>query len=108
LPSKRDIPKSTAKTRFASLGLPSFYTEGAETASGERFNTYDLTAAHLTLPFHTRLRVTSVATGRSVIVRINDRGPFRSGRVVDVSYSAAQALGMVEEGIAQVKLDIVR
>jgi rare lipoprotein A len=107
-PWKRDNPKSAAKTRFAPVGLASFYTEGAETANGERFNTYDLTAAHLSLPFDTRLRVTSVATGRSVIVRINDRGPFLSERVVDVSYSAAEALGMVEEGIAQVKLDIVR
>jgi rare lipoprotein A len=91
-----------------SRGLASFYTEGHETASGERFDTHELTAAHPTLPFGTRLQVTNVATGRSVMVRVNDRGPFVKGRVVDVSYSAAQALGMVHAGVANVKVDIVQ
>jgi len=66
-----------------------------------------LTAAHQTLPFGTRLRVTNVATGRSVTVRINDRGPYIPGRVVDVSYVAAESLGIVGRGIAKVKLDVV-
>src|SRR5713101_294792 len=79
-----------------------------QTASGERFDTNELTAAHRTLPFGTRLRVTNVATGRSVTVRVNDRGPFVPGRDVDVSYSAAQTLGMVGGGIAKVKLDVVQ
>jgi rare lipoprotein A len=93
---------------MASHGLASFYTEGTQTASGEKFDTNELTAAHPTLPFGTRLRVTNVATGRSVTVRINDRGPYVAGRVVDVSYSAAQSLGMVGKGVANVKLDVVR
>lgn len=92
----------------ASQGLASFYTEGTRTASGERFNTHELTAAHRTLPFGTRLRVTNVTTGRSVTVRVNDRGPFIPGRIVDVSYSAAESLGMVGRGVAKVKLDVVQ
>jgi rare lipoprotein A len=100
--------KNAAEAQVASHGLASFYTEGTHTASGERFDTHELTAAHRTLPFGTRLRVTSVATGRSVTVRVNDRGPFVPGRVVDVSYSAAETLGMVGRGIAKVKLDVVR
>ena len=95
-------------TPIASQGVASFYTEGQQTASGEKFDTHDLTAAHPTLPFGTRLRVTNVATGRSVTVRINDRGPYVPGRVVDVSYSAANALGMVGSGTAKVKLDVVQ
>jgi rare lipoprotein A len=91
-----------------SQGLASFYSEGTQTASGEKFDARDLTAAHPTLPFGTRLRVTNVATGRSVTVRVNDRGPYVPGRIVDVSYSAAQSLGMVGKGIANVKLDVVQ
>jgi rare lipoprotein A len=93
---------------MASQGIASFYTEGVRTASGEKFDTHELTAAHPTLPFGTRLRVTNVATGRSVTVRVNDRGPYVPGRIVDVSYSAADALGMVGGGVAKVRLDVVR
>ena len=100
--------KTAAGTQVASHGLASFYTEGTQTANGERFDTHELTAAHPTLPFGTRLRVTNVATGKSVTVRVNDRGPFVPGRVVDVSYAAAETLGMVEGGVAKVKLDVVR
>jgi rare lipoprotein A len=91
----------------ASDGVASFYTEDTETASGEKFNPHAMTAAHPSLPFGTRLRVTNLRNGRSVVVRINDRGPFVSGRVVDVSYSAAESLGMVQSGLAKVKLDVV-
>jgi rare lipoprotein A len=94
-------------TQTASQGTASFYTEEQQTASGEKFNTHDLTAAHPTLPFGTRLRVINVATGRSVTVRINDRGPYVPGRIVDVSHAAANALGMVDSGVAKVKLDVV-
>jgi len=66
-----------------------------------------LTAAHRTLPFGTRLRVTDVNTGRSVTVRVNDRGPFVRGRVVDVSASAAESLGITGKGVAKVKVDVV-
>jgi hypothetical protein len=78
----------------------------SKTANGEQFNPNDLTAAHRTLPFGTRLRVTHVATGQSVTVRVNDRGPFIPGRVVDVSHSAAEALGMIDRGITKVKLEV--
>jgi rare lipoprotein A len=97
-----------AGTTTASQGIASFYTEGTKTASGEKFNTHDLTAAHPTLPFGTRLRVTNVGTGQAVTVRVNDRGPYVQGRVVDVSYSAADALGMVGKGLASVKLEVVQ
>jgi len=97
----------TTPTQVASKGIASFYTEDQQTASGEKFNTHDLTAAHRTLPFGTRLRVTNVATGRSVTVRVNDRGPYIPGRVVDVSGSAANELGITESGIAKVKVDVV-
>jgi rare lipoprotein A len=102
--------KNAADTQIAShsQGLASFYSEGERTANGEKFDAHELTAAHPTLPFGTKLRVTNVATGRSVTVRVNDRGPYVPGRVVDVSYSAADALGMVGKGVAKVKLDVVQ
>jgi rare lipoprotein A len=109
--SKKHTPfasnKTPAETEIASHGIASFYKTGTLTASGERFNTNDLTAAHRTLPFGTRLRVTNIGTGQSVTVRVNDRGPFIPGRIVDVSYSAASTLGMVDGGIAKVKLEVV-
>jgi rare lipoprotein A len=105
---KLESNRNGAETQVASHGLASFYTEGTQTANGEKFDTLQLTAAHRTLPFGTRLRVTNVATGRSVTVRVNDRGPFVPGRVVDVSYSAAEKLGMVGTGVANVKLDVVQ
>jgi rare lipoprotein A len=108
---RRHIPASrrdAADTKTASHGVASFYTEGTKTANGEKFNTLDMTAAHPTLPFGTKLRVTNVASGQSVTVRVNDRGPYVRGRVVDVSYSAADALGMVGKGVAKVKLDVVQ
>jgi rare lipoprotein A len=110
--AKRHTPfalhHDAAEKQTASRGVASFYTEGTQTASGEKFDTHDLTAAHPTLPFGTRLRVTNVASGKSVTVRVNDRGPYVPGRVVDVSYSAAETLGMVGPGIAKVKLDVVQ
>jgi rare lipoprotein A len=110
--AKRHTPfgshHDAAETKTASQGVASFYTEGTQTASGEKFDTHDLTAAHPTLPFGTRLRVTNVASGKSVTVRVNDRGPYVPGRVVDVSYSAAETLGMVGSGVAKVKLDVIR
>ena len=99
--------KQTASTKDATYGLASFYSYDPHTASGEKFNKQELTAAHRTLPFGTRLRVTDVATGRSVTVRVNDRGPFVPGRVVDVSASAAESLGITGKGVAKVKLDVV-
>ena len=98
----------SARPQRAADGLASFYSQGTRTASGEKFNAGELTAAHRTLPFGTRVRVTNVATGQSVTVRVNDRGPFINGRVIDVSHAAAQSLGMVGQGVAKVKLDVVQ
>jgi rare lipoprotein A len=89
-------------------GLASFYGSPQQTANGEQFNPRALTAAHRTLPFGTKVRVTNVRSGRTVTVRINDRGPFVPGRVIDLSQAAAEELGIVGRGIAKVKLDVVQ
>lgn len=85
---------------------PGFH--GRRTANGERYNQNALTAAHRSLPFGTRVRVTNVNNGRSVVVRINDRGPFVRGRVIDVSAAAAHSLGMVHHGVVPVSLQVLR
>lgn len=94
------------------LGLASYYAEpyhGRKTANGETFDTYqELTAAHRTLPFNTVLKVTNENNGRGVEVRINDRGPFIDGRVIDLSLKAAREIDMVRAGVVPVKLDILR
>lgn len=104
--SRARIPDDDAK-QTASHGLASFYSD-TETASGEKFDKNELTAAHPTLPFGTKLRVTDTNSGRFVTVRVNDRGPFVRGRVVDISPSAAEALGMVDKGITNVRLEVVQ
>jgi rare lipoprotein A len=91
---------STIQAGQASWYGPGFH--GRRTANGERFNTNDLTAAHKTLPFGTKVRVTNTKTGRSVVVRINDRGPYAHGRVIDLSKASAQSIGI--NGVAQVTL----
>jgi rare lipoprotein A len=93
-------------------GLASYYAEpyhGRKTASGEVFDTYQaLTAAHRTLPFNTMVRVTNKTNGREVDVRINDRGPFIDGRVIDLSLRAAKEIDLVQPGLAPVKLKILK
>jgi rare lipoprotein A len=91
------------ETPGASSGIASSYGESAQTASGERFDANELTAAHRSLPFGTRVRVTNHSNGRSVIVTINDRGPFVGGRIIDVTPAAARALGM--SGLAPVTIE---
>jgi len=81
--------------------------QGHLTASGERFDMHALTAAHRTLPFGTIVRVTHLKSGRSVDVRINDRGPYHSGRIIDLSYEAARKLGIVGRGTARVKVTVI-
>jgi rare lipoprotein A len=100
--TRHDLSTRSLKVRHAGLsgGIASVYSGG--TASGERMNPGALTAAHPSLPFGTKVRVTNSHTGRSVVVRINDRGPFVKGRVIDLSPAAAKAIGV--GGIAQVSL----
>ena len=91
-------------------GIASFYgrpENGGPTASGERFNMHALTAAHRTAPLGSHMRVTNLRNGRSVVVRINDRGPYIRGRIIDVSQGAAGALGFVGQGLAHVKLEMI-
>ncbi len=92
----------------SAVGIASFYAEdfhGKQTASGEIFNMRRCSAAHRTLPFNTIVRVTNMSNGRRLIVKINDRGPFVSGRIIDLSYGAAKRLGFVQDGITKVKLE---
>lgn len=89
-------------------GVASYYGpgfHGRRTANGERFDQNAMTAAHKTLPFGTRLRVTNPATGKSVTVRINDRGPFHGNRVLDLSKGAAAVIGMVNAGVQRVRME---
>lgn len=91
-------------------GMASYYGKelaGNRTASGERFDPGELTAAHRSLPFGSMVRVTNTSNGDSVIVRINDRGPFSHGRVIDVSTAAAREIGMHRSGTARVKLALL-
>jgi rare lipoprotein A len=91
----------------AQVGLASYYKHGRKTANGEKFNPNGLTAAHRSLRFGTKVRVTHLKSGKSVIVRINDRGPFIRGRIIDLSYGAARAVGLHRSGTAKVKISVV-
>ncbi|MGL4635997.1 MAG: septal ring lytic transglycosylase RlpA family protein [Beijerinckiaceae bacterium] len=90
------------QTGMASYYGPKFH--GKKTASGERFNQNAMTAAHRTAPFGSQMKVTNVSNGRSVVVRINDRGPFIRGRIIDVSTTAARQLGLVQRGVGRVRV----
>ncbi len=97
--------------KFVQYGWASWYGpefHGRRTASGEPYNMYAYTAAHPTLPFGTYLIVTNLSNGKKVIVRVNDRGPFKKGRIIDLSYAAAKKLGIVGSGTAYVKIEIFR
>jgi rare lipoprotein A len=90
------------------IGMASYYKHGRMTASGEKFNPQALTAAHRTLPFGTKVRVVNVRSGKSVIVRINDRGPFVRGRIIDLAFAAARAVGLHRAGVAKVRIDVLK
>ena len=92
------------------IGNASWYGRkfhGKKTASGEIFNMYAMTAAHQTLPFGSKVRVTHLTTGKTIIVRINDRGPFIKGRIIDLSFEAAKRLKMLNEGVARVEIVVI-
>jgi rare lipoprotein A len=99
LEEPRGQPGSSAQT-----GRASWYEFTSRTANGEQMNPNELTAAHPSLPFGTRVRVENMSNGRSVIVRINDRGPFTEGRIIDLSKAAASCLGMIDHGVATVRI----
>jgi len=105
-------PPSDSRTAKADpmAGIASWYGEhwqGRKTASGTRFDMRKLTAAHRSLPLNTRVRVTNIENGRSVVVLINDRGPYVDGRVIDLSTAAARRLGMIREGVVPVEIEVV-
>jgi rare lipoprotein A len=102
-------PERGPQPRFAQEGLASWYGKRfhkKRTASGERYNMHDLTAAHRTLALDTLVRVTNLDNHLTVLVRVNDRGPFKRGRVIDLSAGAADALGMMQRGIAPVLIEV--
>lgn len=106
------LPSCASALKVGSLakGKASWYGEshqGNRTASGEKFDMNDLTAAHRSLPMGSKVKVTSVTSGKSVVVRINDRGPFSKGRIIDVSEAAAKELGMIKKGVDQVRIEVV-
>jgi len=108
--SGQKLTKSSShKSKAYQVGTASWYGEqfqGKQTASGEPFDMRDFTAAHPSLPLGTLVKVTNVSNGKAVVVRINDRGPVVEGRIIDVSYTAAQALGFKERGVQTVRLEL--
>ena len=108
---KPEIHKQAAKTKPYQVGTASWYGEyfdGKPTASGENYDMYDMTAAHPTLPLGSYVRVTNLRNGRAVVVKVNDRGPIIEGRIIDLSYGAAQALQFQQRGLQKVRLDLVK
>jgi rare lipoprotein A len=104
------VNESHAQASFSQTGVASYYGRkfhGRTTANGERFNMWAMTAAHKTIPFDTRVRVTNLDNNKSVVVRINDYGPFSKGRIIDLSRGAAAKIGMIQSGTARVKLEVL-
>jgi rare lipoprotein A len=102
-------PPALERASFTQEGVASWYGkthQGRLTANGERFDMRALTAAHRSLPFGTVVRVTNLDTGRTVRLRVNDRGPYVGGRILDLSVAAAAALGLKEDGLARVRIDV--
>jgi len=107
-PGARTPPEG--KVLLSVEGVASFYADdfhGHPTSNGETYDMHAFTAAHRTFPFGTAVRVTNLDNGKTVIVRVNDRGPFKEGRLIDLSFSAAKALGLVATGTARVRLDVL-
>lgn len=98
---------SSCSPKVTQTGKASYYAKkfnGRKTASGEKFRSHKRTAAHKTLPFGTKVKVTNLRNGRSVKVRINDRGPFVAGRIIDLSRKAAKKIDMIDEGVGSIKI----
>ena len=111
VPTKSTVRQQVGKTKPYQVGTASWYGEnfeGKPTASGEPYEMYDMTAAHLTLPIGSYVKVTNLRNGKSVVVRVNDRGPIVPGRIIDLSYGAAQALQIRHRGLQRVRLDLVQ
>jgi rare lipoprotein A len=107
---QHEAPPRTGPAPAVQRGLATFYgaeQQGGPTASGERFDRNQLTAAHRTLPLGTRVRVTNTRNGRSVEVRINDRGPYGQGRIIDLSEAAARRLDMIAAGVVPVIVEVL-
>ncbi len=103
-------PKSSATSQFVEIGLASYYSDsfaGKRTASGNIYNPNEMTAAHPSLPFGSKIKVTNLDNKREILVIVNDRGPFVSGRIIDLSKSAAKALDFVEKGVIKVKIELI-
>jgi rare lipoprotein A len=105
--TESESPAKKSGRRHALEGIASYYKHGKKTASGEPFDQRAMTAAHPTLPFNSLVRVTDRTNGKSVVVRINDRGPFVAGRVIDLSEAAAEAIGMTRRGVTPVRLEVL-
>jgi len=111
--AKNEAPvvEKKAPIKQHEVGTASWYGsdfDGKPTASGEPYDMYDLTAAHPTLPLGTNVRVTNLRNGKALIVRINDRGPYVPGRIIDLSYGAAQVLDVQDRGLQRVRIDVIK
>lgn len=109
--SKESLLAKNSSSIAVTEGKASFYSDefhGRKTANGETFNMDKLTAAHPSLPFGTWVKVTNLRNGKDVVVRINDRGPFTKGRIIDLSISAAKEIGIIKSGTVQVKLEAIQ
>src|SRR5271169_5136787 len=105
-----EVRKQVDKTKPYQVGTASWYGQifdGKPTASGEPYDMYDMTAAHLKLPMGSYVKVTNLRNGRAVVVRVNDRGPIVPGRIIDLSYGAARALQFKQRGLQRVRLDLI-
>jgi rare lipoprotein A len=110
-PDYEDLDMSQFESDRSQEGYASWYGKkfhGRKTANGERYDMYGLTAAHRTLPFGSILLVVNLDNGKRVRVRVNDRGPFIKGRIVDLTYTAAKQLGMLEKGVVKVKIYLLK
>lgn len=110
-PGRDRVPPASSPAGHRLNGVASYYADdfhGRLTSSGERYDMYALTAAHQTLPFNALVRVTHLRNGRTVTVRINDRGPFKDDRVIDLSLAAARELDLIAEGTGEVALELLQ